>query len=267
MSIFNPNYSLLNKYITEAEEDEDRYSINDSEFDIDDDEPEETNDSNDSSDAAEEIINSADEDNNEESDTSEDNDTNEENDTSEDNTESDNNEGDDSQEDSNESNETDEFDINLDGDDPSGEDSDGDNNDGSEEGDISADNDSESSDVTNELVEKEKEIFSDLSEKQMKIKTNELKKSYTTFLTVVDDISNKITSIPKNDANMKIIKFISSKLLDLKNIVNDYLVDTFDTKTYIENTIFYQTNLAQLNTIKKVLEDMAIKVENEDNKK
>lgn len=266
MSIFNPNYNLLNKYITEADnnDDDDDYSIDDKEFDVGDDESDAAdkaaddlvndNDSDESTEseadkAADDIVNDNDSDSDNESDSDDSKDEESSDDESDDN-----------------------FDINLDGDDQGDgyTDNEGDENPDSESGsgdDAEGAGDSDSSDVTNELIGKEKDIFSDLTEDQMKIKVKELKESYTTLLSVLDDINSRVTGIPKNSNNIKILKFISSKLLDLKKIVNDYLINSFNTKTYIENVIFYQTSLAQLNTIKKVLEEMANKPENKDNKK
>lgn len=292
MSIFNPNYKLLNKYITEADtDDEDDFSIDDKQFDDD-------NDSDNNSDAdksADDIVNGQDDskadkaaddlvnnddgsDNDSKTDKAADDIVNGNNDENT-NTESDGNNSNDSDDngsntdDSNGEESDDNFDINLDGD---SNDDQGNGEDGSDSAGDDAGSDSDSGDdgsgdssegVTSELVDKEKEIFSDLTEDQMKIKVKELKESYTTFLEVIDDINSRITAIPKNSANIKILKFISSKLLELKKIANDYLISSFPTKTYIENVIFYQTSLAQLNTIKKVLEEMADKSENKDNKK
>lgn len=156
-------------------------------------------------------------------------------------------------------------DFSIDGmDDDSGE---GGEDSGEGSDDTSDTSDSGSGDVTNELVEKEKELFSNLTEEQMKIKTNELKKSFVTLSDTIEGTSERLSSIPGNGPDNKIIKFLISKLDYLSNMVNDYMVDTFASKTYIENTIYYQTCLAQLNTIKKVLEEMATKAEKEANQK
>lgn len=286
MSIFNPNYKLLNKYITEADnnEDDDDYSIDDKEFDTDDDADKAADDLVNGDDessadkAADDLVN---DDTEEASDDSEadkaaddivnDDDNTDTNDDTNTDTEDNTTDTDDTNNDEN-PDEGDDFDISLDGDDDQGDSGDGadtgDDTGMDDAGDDTGDTgDTDSGDVTNELVGKEKEIFSDLTEDQMKIKVKELKESYTTLLSVIDDINSRVTGIPKNSNNIKILKFISSKLLDLKKIANDYLINSFNTKTYIENVIFYQTSLAQLNTIKKVLEEMANKSENKDNKK
>ena len=287
MSIFNPNYKLLNKYITEADtDDEDDFSIDDKQFDDDSDSNSDVDksaddivnrqDDSEADKAADDLVNNDKaSDNNSETDKAADDIVNDNNDENTD-TESDGNDSNDS--DSNDSNTNnsddsdDNFDINLDGDgDDQGDGENGSDSTGDDTGSDSDSGDDVSGDssegVTSDLVDKEKEIFSDLTEDQMKIKVKELKESYTTFLEVIDDINSRITAIPKNSANIKILKFISSKLLELKKIANDYLISSFPTKTYIENVIFYQTSLAQLNTIKKVLEEMADKSENKDNKK
>lgn len=152
---------------------------------------------------------------------------------------------------------------------------DGMEDDGGESGDDSGEgtddstdtSDSGSGDVTNELIEKEKELFNNLTEDQMKIKTNELKKSFVTLSDTIEGTSERLSSIPGNGPDSKIINFLISKLDQLSNMVNDYMTETFASKTYIENTIYYQTCLAQLNTIKKVLEEMATKAEKEGNQK
>ena len=61
---------------------------------------------------------------------------------------------------------------------------------------------------------------------------------------------DKANNIPKNVDNVKVIDFIIKTLTDLKKYSGDYLVNTFDIKTYIENLVQFQKFLAVLDAVK-----------------
>lgn len=130
----------------------------------------------------------------------------------------------------------------------------------SEEDDASSDDSGEGGD--NELKSLEDDIFKDVPPEQMNIKIMELKKQYLEVYATITDVLTRCNKIPKSTHNMKVVEFIVNKLVEFKELVNFYLSNTFDTKTYVENMVNYQQYLATLNTINKLLKEINTKKEN-----
>lgn len=107
--------------------------------------------------------------------------------------------------------------------------------------------------TTSELQDSENQIFANLTPEQLEIKNKELKARYTELYKSLTGIVDRVNSIPKQDSNIKELGFISDKLSDLQEIIPYYLNNTFDTKTYIENSINYQQYLVVIGTINKLL--------------
>lgn len=114
----------------------------------------------------------------------------------------------------------------------------------------------------NELKSLENDIFKDIAPEQMNIKIIELKKQYLEVYATVTDVLTRTNKIPKTSQNMSVLEFITNKLMELKDIVQFYLANTFDTKTYVENMVNYQQYLATLNTINRLLKEISRKKEN-----
>ena len=69
----------------------------------------------------------------------------------------------------------------------------------------------------------------------------------------------RLEKVERNEANVKIVKFVSDKLSELKDLVSYYLKETYDTKSYIENNVMYQKYLTVLNTVSEIFEKIKIK--------
>lgn len=133
------------------------------------------------------------------------------------------------------------------------------------EGDNSDNNiDDDSNSVNNgsDISDLEKEILGSLSDEQLSIKYRELKTQYINIYSTIDALLIRVNKISKNNSNIKVIEFILNKLTELKELVVFYLTNTFDTKSYIENTINYQQYLAILNSMTKLFKEINIKNEN-----
>ena len=154
------------------------------------------------------------------------------------------------------------------------EDNTDDNEDDAETNDYSLDNDEEDNDgnedeetdnqgyTPSELQDLEKELFVGLTQEQINIKVMELKNQYIEVYNTTINIINRLNKTTKTTSNIKILEFIIKKLMQLKELIYFYLANTFDTKSYIENSINYQEYLAILNTVNKILDQ--IKMQNED---
>ncbi len=124
------------------------------------------------------------------------------------------------------------------------------------------DDDSNSVNNSSDVTDLEKEILGSLSDEQISIKYKELKTQYINIYSTIDTLLIRVNKISKNNNNIKVIEFILNKLTELKELVVFYLTNTFDTKSYIENTINYQQYLAILNSMTKLFKEINIKNEN-----
>ena len=131
-----------------------------------------------------------------------------------------------------------------------------DNNTGDEE---DYTNDASDGSGSDQLKSIESELFKDLSPEQMRLKNVELKQQYIEVYGTITASLARIEKIQRNEANVKIVKFVSDKLSELKDLVSYYLKETYDTKTYIENNIMYQKYLTVLNTVTEIFEKIKIK--------
>ena len=128
-----------------------------------------------------------------------------------------------------------------------------DNSDNLSDEDASSDSGMDSGDGNDpreKLRELEKEIFDQLSDQEKQIKIKELKSLFTDFTVNCDSIIDKANNIPKTVENIKVVDFINKTLIDLKKYSGDYLINTFDLKTYIENLVQFQKFLSVLDAVK-----------------
>ena len=149
-----------------------------------------------------------------------------------------------------------------DGDEPEGEETEGEDTDIPEdtEGDDAGDEeDSEDTDGTEEDVTEE--LFKDLTDEQKAIRDKELYRNFYSMYTTINDLSIKINKIPTTGNTLYKIDTISKNITDLKEILYDYIMQTFSTKTYLENHKMYYEFIVAFNEINKMLENLA---ENED---
>lgn len=186
---------------------------------------------------------------------------------------------------------TDEYNVPEESDDNSTEDnndtedsdSDGESNDNNDDGpsndedentdygtDDSGDSDGESDDNDSEdsggsvdpdrLKQIESELFENLSDSQKAIKIKELKNCFIKLYESCDSILEKLnkSSAPNEDIT-RIFDYVSNVLNNLKQYVYDYYTDTFDTRSYIENTAQYQKYLTILSTVRNILEEVKCK--------
>ena len=140
-------------------------------------------------------------------------------------------------------------------------DDDGEGTDDTEAGDETTDEtpDDSGSEGDNELQSLENDLFKDITPEQMNIKILELKKQYLEVYSTITDVLTRTNKIQKTTQNIKVLEFIINKLIELKDIVQFYLSNTFDTKTYMENMVNYQQYLVTLNTINRLLKEINVK--------
>lgn len=110
-----------------------------------------------------------------------------------------------------------------------------------------------------ELVQKEKDLFKDLTDEQIKIKKYELISSINNLYEACDDALYRLNNTIKTTITMRTIEFITKKLNELRDNISFYITNTFSTKAYIENYIYYQNCLVIFNDISKILNEIAPK--------
>lgn len=138
---------------------------------------------------------------------------------------------------------------NTSSDDTSSEDSEYTDSDNTEE--ESSDNDEDNS--FENLKKIEAELFSNLTDEQIAIKNTELKNQYIDLYTTIGRTLVRINDVAKTDDNIEILKFVTDKLLELRDMIDFNITTAFNTRTYIENNIIYQQCLSTLNAISDIL--------------
>lgn len=109
-----------------------------------------------------------------------------------------------------------------------------------------------------ESEEKTDDLFSDLKPDQMDIKTKELKSQFKNINSVITLSIEKINKISRNTYDDKIVEFIVRKLLQLRDYSKDYLIDTFKTKSYLENQVEFQRILITFGMISRLFNNIKI---------
>ena len=70
------------------------------------------------------------------------------------------------------------------------------------------------------------------------------------------DRKTAIIEIPKTDETIKLIDYVNNTLMDLKTYLNDYVVNTYDSCTYLQNTVNFQKFLTVFDSIRAIFEDI-----------
>lgn len=245
------NYSKNGLYITEADDDEDNYDIQDDDQSTNatnDDTANQTDDSsNDNNDQTSTQNADDDEDNYDVQDDNQDD--NEQNQDDQNNDDSQNNDQD--------TNNEDNYDIQDDEEDSSqntgdqGEDETSTGNSSDEES-----QQQNGDDPRAKLQALEKSIFDQLSPEQQQSKIKELKDLFITAHEKCQEVINMVSNSEKDPQQAKIYDYIVSRLADLKNYITDYMRDIFDSKTYLENMTEFQKYLTVFDTIKNIFDEI-----------
>ena len=142
------------------------------------------------------------------------------------------------------------------GDDTSDE---GDGGEGSEEESQSSDeegSDDDENDEDYDINKIEDELFSSLTPEQIAIKNHELKNQFIELYSIIGSTLVRINDISKTNENINVLKFITEKLLELREMVDFNVTTAYQTRTYIENNIIYQQCIATLNAIADIIENI-----------
>lgn len=145
--------------------------------------------------------------------------------------------------------ETDDYTADASGDGSEGESEDTDTDDGEENTDEETEDDSS----FENLKKIESELFSSLTPEQITIKNYELKQNFISLYATIGTTLVRINDISKSDDNIETLKFITDKLLELREMIDFNITTAYDTRTFIENNIIYQQCLSTLNAISDII--------------
>lgn len=148
----------------------------------------------------------------------------------------------------------DDFSIDATPEEDSGEDDTMDSGDNSDStGDTSSDMESD----TTEESEIDAAMFDTLDEVEKKTKIAALKKSFIDLYSKSDVLIDKFNSIDEDDDEFNpVVKRIIKILYDIKEYSSYYILNIFDSKSYIENSVVFKRHLSVLNGIKLIVKEM-----------
>ena len=152
------------------------------------------------------------------------------------------------------------------GEENTGEGSGDDTSEGDEGGEETSDSEGENSEESSEeessdenrydINKIENELFSSLTPEQIAIKNHELKNQFIELYSIIGSTLVRINDISKTNDNINVLKFITEKLLELREMIDFNITTAYQTRTYIENNIIYQQCIATLNAIAEIIDNI-----------
>ena len=119
--------------------------------------------------------------------------------------------------------------------------------------DDSVDNNDSDSNIEEKIKQTEAEIFNTLSDNEKAIKNRELIDNYIDLKKTIKLFLEKVRTITITAENSQVLHFVEINLVELENIITDYIIDRYNTKSYIENFIFYQQIILTISQIKDII--------------
>lgn len=154
------------------------------------------------------------------------------------------------------------FDIDATDDTSAGEEEGGEEDSTDPNADDGGDDDSDEEDDSEEVDEDslkamDGKLYEDLSPAEQKMKIRHHKQLFTDLLYTCANIGDKLNAIyiEDQDANLQ-VKRAGSMIFDLKQMISDYFLNTYDSKSYQENDIMFNRYLAVLNQVKGLTDDI-----------
>jgi len=105
-------------------------------------------------------------------------------------------------------------------------------------------------------------VFADLSSTELAARDRKLRQDLATLYDLCNVILNRVIFINKNEQVIKISEYISGKMEDMKDRIVDYLNYIYDSKSYIENMVYYKQCYSLLQGIALILQELEPKEEN-----
>lgn len=113
-----------------------------------------------------------------------------------------------------------------------------------------------------EIQQLDNNMFGDLSATELAARDRKLRQDMATLYDLCNVIMNRVIFINKNDVIIKVSEYITGKMEDMKDRLVDYLNYIYDSKSYIENLIYYKQCYSVLEGIALILKEIEPKEEN-----
>lgn len=139
----------------------------------------------------------------------------------------------------------------------------------SAEGDQTADSTADTTQPTTsggdpELQELQQSAFSNLSEEQLRIRSNNIKQSFIDLHNDIVDLGDRLVVVNKNADNIASVNFVTNSLNELKEMIVDAVSDSFDTRTLVENQVLLQRFIAHYGMLVHIIEKLPSKDKSKD---
>jgi len=95
-----------------------------------------------------------------------------------------------------------------------------------------------------------------LNPEQLKVQNVNLKKQYIELYNNCSNIIMRLNDVNKKSETEEGLAFAIQSVQDLKSIIYDYLIHTYDTKTFVQNSVNYTEYLVTLNSVNKLLNNL-----------
>ena len=92
---------------------------------------------------------------------------------------------------------------------------------------------------------------------QIAIKQTELKTQFITLYGNIEKTIDRLAKVNRVEDNIKPLEFVTLKLMQLKDLVRDSLIESYDTRSYVENQIMLQRLMAIFATLMNIVEELA----------
>ena len=113
-----------------------------------------------------------------------------------------------------------------------------------------------SSNTEGEVKKGNTDLFASLSAEEQSIKIMELKRLYNELYISTDDFIDKLNSMYMENIDPRIIVRITSQMEELRRMIQDYIIDSFNIKTYYENDVQYSIFLSMFITVREIFDDI-----------
>lgn len=110
-----------------------------------------------------------------------------------------------------------------------------------------------------ELQELQPSAFSNLSEEQLRIRSNNIKQSFIDLHNDIVDLGDRLVVVNKNEDNIASVNFVTNSLNELKEMIVDAVSDSFDTRTLVENQVLLQRFIAHYGMLVHIIEKLPSK--------
>ena len=91
-----------------------------------------------------------------------------------------------------------------------------------------------------EMQQLDNNMFGDLSATELAARDRKLRQDMATLYDLCNVILNRVIFINKNEVIIKVSEYITGKMEDMKDRLVDYLNYIYDSKSYVENFIYYK---------------------------